>query len=100
MSVEGVGDLGGSHFSDATTIGGWGCARLNYTPAFALQRRKTTENLSQGSLKVLGKNHCRIRYLFTGSLHWLADLSPPLTNEHRRRICSARMEQVPSELPN
>jgi hypothetical protein len=28
-----------SHFSDATTIGGWGCGRLNYTLVFALQPR-------------------------------------------------------------
>jgi hypothetical protein len=48
---EGFYDLGQSFWLSASTIGGGGpCHFINYTLAFALQLRKRTENLSQGSV--------------------------------------------------
>jgi hypothetical protein len=49
---------------------------LSYTLAFALQLRKSTENLSQGS-RVVG--YCSLRRLgciFMDSLDWLLNISP------------------------
>jgi hypothetical protein len=51
---EGFYDLGESFWLSASVIGGGGaCPFFNYTLAFALQLRKSTENLSQGSRLVL-----------------------------------------------
>jgi hypothetical protein len=53
--AEGLSDFGGESFwLKASMIGGcWPCPVFSYTLAFALQLRKSTENLSQGSRLVL-----------------------------------------------
>jgi hypothetical protein len=65
-SVEGLHDCGGR----AVPL-------LNYTLAFALQLRKSTESLSQGSRVVANYSLRRRGCLFMDSLGWPAEHSPP-----------------------
>jgi hypothetical protein len=70
-------DLGESFWLKASMTGGGGpCPFYNYTLAFALQPRKSTENLSQDSRLVLSWSLRRIGRLFRGSLGWPAERQP------------------------
>jgi hypothetical protein len=72
--ADGLCDLGGNHFGwRPPWLGKAGRVLLNDTLAFALQLRKSTENLSQGN-RVVG--HYSLRRLgrrFRDSLDWPAE---------------------------
>jgi hypothetical protein len=69
--ADGLCDLGEIRFGRTPpSLGKAGVPLLNYTLAFALQLRKSTENLSQGSRVVGDYSLRRVGRLFRDSLGW------------------------------
>jgi hypothetical protein len=75
--------------------GGRAVPLLNYTLAFALQLRKSTENLRLGS-RAVRHHSCRISCLFRGSLDWPAEHQSSSVARGWLKLTLGRHKYLPS----